>query len=321
MKSNGKNTYDENRRKSIDGLLNSHDREVPFFAEGDICEEIYVPIQDGEIKVFHYKPKKNEGKRPIIFGPGWGSSQWAWKDFTIPFYEKQEYYYLETREKNTSKIKRSRKVKFHAEQSAKDIAEAIKFLGLDNKDFVLMGTSYTGGAILNGLAKKYFKVPTAVVFQPLKTFKKQRKITIIFFPFPPFMLNLFKHLFVNIALLGMKNKEQKNRIKNYIVEGDAWKWRRGGIDMFNYDLEKLLPQIEDEVFLFHGPKDRYHPDYIFEEMTKAMPKGRYFHMQCANDKRQLLAGVIGFEFTKISKEDGIPNSLKPFEIKLEKENH
>jgi len=312
-------TFNEEKQKLIDNLITKYSRDVPYFAEKDICEEINVPIEDGELKVFHYIPKNNKGKRPILFAPGFGSSTWAWKDFVIPFYEKNEFYYLETREKNSSKIRRSRKSKFTNEQTAKDFGATIKYLGLDKKDFVLMGTSYSGGAILNGIAKKIFSAPTAIAFQPLKTYKKQRKITIIFFPFPPFALNLFKHIFVWLVFLGMKNKEQKKRIKKYIVEGDAWKWRRGGIDNFNYDLEDALPLIEDEVFIFHGPKDRYHPDIVFEEMTKATQKGRYFHLNCANDKRQILAGIIGYEFTNVKKEEGVPESFKPFEVEIIRE--
>jgi len=42
----------------------------PFWEE----EKIMVPVDDGAIRVIHIKPENSEGKRPIVFIPGWGTS-------------------------------------------------------------------------------------------------------------------------------------------------------------------------------------------------------------------------------------------------------
>ena len=40
-----------------------------LFTEEGICEEFYVPVKDGELRVFHHKSEKIEVKRPILFLP------------------------------------------------------------------------------------------------------------------------------------------------------------------------------------------------------------------------------------------------------------
>ncbi len=309
----------EEQLKKIDELIKVNDSEVPDFYEEGICNSFYIPVEDDEIQVFHHKPKNPITKRPILFVPGFNSTLWSWKDFTVPLFEKCEYYFLETREKTSSKIKKRFKADLTIKRTAKDIGLAIRYLGLDKQDFVLFGSSYCGGIVLQGLLDKTLNAPTIVVFDPFIewAFYKNwiRAITVV----PSFVIGILRMVLANIILAGMKNQTQRERVIDFVKGSTPWKWRKSSLQNFKFNIKSELPKIEEEIFLFHGPFDRHHPDEIFEEITKDIPKGRYIYMPTEEEKREMLNGVIGLEFAKVTKKEKLPKSLAQFEINLKRE--
>ncbi|MHA1220543.1 MAG: alpha/beta fold hydrolase, partial [Candidatus Heimdallarchaeota archaeon] len=162
---------------NINELVEEHYRDVPLFYEDGICEVLFVPVEGAELRVLHHKPKNPVTQRPVLFASGFGTSPWSWRHFNTPMYEKGEYYFLETREKSTSKIlTKRRKTNLTIDQHAKDLAIVIEHLGLTKRDFILFGTSFTGGVMITGLANDYFTAPTIVVHDPLVDWKVQKRL-------------------------------------------------------------------------------------------------------------------------------------------------
>ena len=170
----------EEQTDKMSKLIKENNRDVPLFYDEGVCEVKYVPVDGAELRVFHHKPKNPITKRPILFISGFGTSPWSWRHFNTPMYEKGEYYFLETREKTSSKVFTGRlRTNMTIDQNAKDLAEAIKYLELDNTDFVLYGTSYCGAIALTGLANEYLSAPTVAVHDPLSDWKVQRRMTLM----------------------------------------------------------------------------------------------------------------------------------------------
>jgi len=303
--------------KSISSLIEENNREVPLFYEGDVCEIIYVPVDGAELRVFHHKPKNPLTQRPILFVSGFGTSPWSWRHFNTVMYEKGEYYFLETREKSSSKfLTKRRKTKMSIDQNAKDLAQVIKYLGLDKSDFLLFGTSYCGAIILVGLANKYFTAPIIAIHDPLESWKVQRRMLLFFFYIPPFVLSFLKMPFARLILLGLKNKAAKKRYLDFVRNATVWKWIRSGWHNFSFKIDKYLPLINEEVLVLHGTKDRYHNDEVFENIARNLPKGRYFYMDSPNEFRELIVGIFALELAKKSQKEDISDSFKVFEYKL-----
>ena len=304
---------------AADNFIKKAHQEVPYFYDEGECEVFYVPVKDGEIRIFHHKPKKSQTKRPIVFFPGFGTTPWTWRDFCVPLHQIGEYYFLETREKKSSRIKRGRKTKMSIDQMAKDVGEAIKYLGLDKKDYILMSASFASGIMLHGLMKKYYDPPTSIVLDPFPKFVHNRIMVGLFFGLtPPFIVDIIKIILMKIFTANMKNESQKERIKHLVNGAVGWKWRKGLIHNLKFDMYPHFHKIENEVFQFHGPKDKYHPREIYLKIANMIPKSRFFFIETEDDKRELLAGAIGKEFTKVTNEDGVPKFFEQFEIELEK---
>jgi len=303
--------------QKISSLIEGNNREVPLFYEGDVCEIIYVPVNGAELRVFHHKPKNSITQRPILFVSGFGTSPWSWRHFNTVMYEKGEYYFLETREKSSSKIlTKRRKTKMSIDQNAKDLAQVINYLGLDKKDFLLFGTSYCGGIVLVGLANNYFTAPTIVIHDPIETWKVQRRMLLPFFYIPPFILSFLKMPFARLFLLGLKNKAAKKRYLDFVRNATVWKWVRSGWHNFCFKIAKYLPLISEEIFILHGTKDRYHKDEVFMNIAKNLPRGRYFYMDSPNEFRELIVGIFALELAKKSQNEDISDSFKEFEYNL-----
>ncbi|NHJ39211.1 MAG: alpha/beta hydrolase, partial [Asgard group archaeon] len=183
----------EKQKQEIDFLLNSGRRDVPpFYNEGE-CEIIYYSVSDGQLKIFHHKPQKKETKRPIVFLPGYISAPPSWVDFPRTHHGISEYYYLESREKASSKLKRHRKLKFTIEESARDLQKAIKHLGLENSDYVLFATSYGGAIVLQAIYENLINPTTVIIFDPAVKWVYSNAFTnFINFITPPFILGALR---------------------------------------------------------------------------------------------------------------------------------
>ena len=95
-----------------------------------------------------------------------------------------------------------------------------------------------------------------------------------------------------------------------------WKWRKFSLQNVNFDLTDEMTKISKEVFVFHGPPDKFHPDEAFKNAAKIMPKGRYFYMKTSEENRELLVGVIATLFSSINKQDDVPDDLMLYEVNL-----
>ncbi|NHJ47402.1 MAG: alpha/beta hydrolase [Asgard group archaeon] len=304
------------QRQEIDRLLESGRRDVPpFYNEGE-CDTYYYPVADGELRVLHHNPKEKETKRPILFLPGYISAPPSWTDFPRSHHNIGEYYYLESREKASSKLKRHRKLKLTIEESAKDLQKAIKFLDLEGKDYILFATSYGGSIVLQAISENLINPSNVILFDPaVRWAYTSAFINFINFITPPFILGILRLIIARLFLLRMKNKEQKKRYMIKVRGVQAWKFRKCSFQNRKFDLRDKLPLIKNDVFIFHGPLDKYHPRIEFYSYAKAMPKGRFFFMETEKADRELLAGVIATEFAKMAKEEVVPKSLLQFEIK------
>lgn len=311
--------HTQKQKKNIQSLLDKGRRDVPTFLDEGSSEILYVPIDDGELRVFHHKPEKQTTKRPIVFIPGYVAAPSTWTDFHIPHQGFGEYYYLETREKRSSKIKKTRNTTMTITQTAYDVGVALEDLGLTKKDYVLASSSYGGGVILDGLINQYFDPPTAFVHDPIVKWVWEKSINnILLRIIPVSLLNALRIPIAYIFTAGMKNKDNRRRMIEFARGLEPWKFKRCTLENNKFNIFEDLKKIKNEVFINTGPLDRYHPRLEYYKYAKEIPKGRFLFMNTANEDRQLLAGVIGTEFAKVTKEDGLPETLKQFEIKIKR---
>jgi pimeloyl-ACP methyl ester carboxylesterase len=312
-------TLTEAQKQGIKELLDKGRRDTPLFCEDGVNDEIFIPVTDGEVRVLHHKPEKQTTKRPILFLPGFVAAPWTWNDFHRAHHGFAEYFYFETREKRSSRMKRHRKISLSIEQSAIDLAEVIEQLGLNKKDYVLASASYGGGVVFQALVDKLIAPPTVCSFDPIAEWVYGTPLWNVFIRITPgFILGPFRTFFSKIFLRTMENQSQKDRMLAFVQGGEPWKFKISHRQNGKWDIIDRLCEIKKEVYIAHGPLDKYHPRMAYYNYAKSIPKGRFVFMNTADEDRELLAGVIATEFAKITRSEGLPKILEQFEIKVER---
>jgi len=297
-------------------MLDATERKVPNFWEANTTEILYVPVDNGEIRVYHFKPDNPISKRPLVFVPGWGGTEIGYVDFYEVIHDRVECFYIETREKKSSKLDR-KEAKMGMSQKAKDVQDAINYLELDNDDFVLFGTCWGGAILLHGLIDGTIDAPTIITHDPMHTLWFPKWFLKYVTPILPlFVIRMMKPVLKKLKMKGMKEKVQRKRAENFIANAEPWKWRRAAESVKDFELYGNISGITKEVFVVNGTQDKVHDQISYLKMATEMPFSRFIYMKTDESRRERLMGLVTLEFSKITKDDGIPPSLIDFEKEI-----
>ncbi|MBY8999375.1 MAG: alpha/beta hydrolase [Candidatus Heimdallarchaeota archaeon] len=302
--------------KKVHEMLTATERKAPNFWEIDTTESLYVPVDDGEIRVYHFKPNNPISKRPLVFIPGWGGTEIGFMDFYEVIHDKIECYYIETREKRSSRLDRKR-AKMDMSQKAKDIQNVINHLELSKRDFVLYGTCWGGAIILQGLIDGTIEAPTIITNDPMHTLWFPKWFLRFVSPILPiFVVELIRSIIKRVQLRGMKEEVQRSRAETFADNAEIWKWKRAADSVKDFELFGKVSTITKEVFVTNGTKDKIHNQTDYPQIAAELPNGRFIYLKTDESRRERLMGLVTLEFSKITKKDGIPTSLRDFEKKI-----
>ncbi len=289
--------------------------QVSFF-DREYTTERYIPVDGGEIRCFHHTPSGPEGVRPVLFVSGWGTIPEGFSDFFNAVAGRIECFYLETREKNSSRIQRAG-ADFSMDQQARDIQTAAQHLGLSDRDFVLIGTCWGSTMIAHGLARGIIDAPTLVLFDPMYALWFPKWILNIIAPVTPnWFWTAVKPIGKRIATWGMKEKTQRKRLESFIDNATVWKWKRTALQARDENLYDLVGSIQQEVFIINGIQDHIHDNAHYPRLAHLMPKGRFFYMKADESQREFLMGMASLKLAKIRAEEDPPAVFREFEKKI-----
>ncbi|MFW6360611.1 MAG: alpha/beta fold hydrolase [Spirochaetota bacterium] len=297
-------------------------------------EERYVPVKDGSIRVLHYVPgecahpssprgtpasRRQEhriGRRPIIFLPGWGTIPAGFTEFLNVVSGQAECYYVETREKNSSRLDRSR-ARMDMDQLAEDVQAVMNIAGPNS---VLMGTCWGSTIIAHGLARGIITAETVVLFDPMHTLWFPKWLLNWVVPVVPLYLwKLVKPIGKRIALWGMKEPVQRARAELFIDNADLRKWKSTALQVQDVNLYEEMPKIRQEVLVMNGVKDKIHDRRHYPELAAMAPQGRFFYLPVDEALRERLLGIVAVLCAVEGCQDnrsGLPQALLQFERNL-----
>ncbi|MCG3219511.1 MAG: hypothetical protein KAR35_10910, partial [Candidatus Heimdallarchaeota archaeon] len=94
-------------------------------------------------------------------------------------------------------------------------------------------------------------------------------------------------------------------------------WKRAGIAAIkDYELFGKLDKVEQEVFVINCCKDMIHDQLTFPQVAAEMPLGRFIFMNTKESNRERLMGRVCLEFSHVTQDDSLPESLLMFDKKL-----
>ena len=308
--------FDHKQMSALNNLL-SIEKSVKEDELRSYFEEIYIPVRDGEIMLLHHQPGNPVTKKKILFVAGWGSTLESFLDLYQSIINKVEIYHILTREKNSSRIDIS-KTNMSVNQNARDIAAVIEFLGLkSSKDYIVGGACWGSSIILQGLIDHILPETVYVLFDPMHSLWFPKWLLRWIIPMLPIWhANRIKPIGKMIALFGMNEPVQKKRTGDFIDKSDLRKWKPAAIQANDFELIGNLSDIEYEVFIANGSRDKIHDQRYYPIIAKDISKGRFLFMKTDESRRELLIGCTLFEFAVNNSTDTLPESLKLFETTL-----
>jgi pimeloyl-ACP methyl ester carboxylesterase len=304
----------EEQRAAVRRIIADANRGAPPFWSSGVCAELYVPVEEAEIRVYHHTPRRPTARRPIVLIPGWGTIPESFQDFFEVIHEQAEWYCIETREKASSRLF-SRRASMSVAQNARDIQAALDHLGLPERgDFVLVGACWGSASILEGLVTGLLEAPTILAADPMHTLWFPKWALRYVAPWlPNFIARLLKPALREFMVGDMKEPAQKRRAYALIAAADPWKWQRGAAAAARFELYGRLGAVRQEVFVFNGTADKVHDPMHYPGIAREIPRGRFIYMKTEEDKRERLMGIAALEFARVGKDDGVPPVLAPFE--------
>ncbi|MFP4638304.1 MAG: alpha/beta fold hydrolase [Spirochaetaceae bacterium] len=291
----------------------------------EAAETIMAPVDGATLRVLRSRPgahgmaPASGSTRPVVFVPGWGAVPGEFEDLYEYLHGEVELYYIETREKPSS-VPAGRRPDMSVEQSARDIAAAIRYLGLDVTDYVLLGSCWGASIILEALHQGCVAAPTVLAVDPMQRLWFPRPLLRFFFFWTPdFLVRLLKPLIVWLRLRGMEEPRQRERAEQFIREADIGKWRRAAVAARNFQLAGRLESIEQEVFVLTCSGDYIHDQRYYPVLTRRLPRGRFLSLQVDEAHRERMIGLAVREFARTPPEQGVPESFREY-LKLAGDN-
>jgi len=254
--------------------------------------------------------------RPIVFLPGWGTIPEGFAEFLQVIRGQAECYYVETREKNSSSLDRSR-ARMDMDQLAKDVQAVLDIAGPHS---VLMGTCWGSTIIAHGLARQIITAETVVLFDPMHALWFPKWLLNWVVPVVPLWLwAIIKPIGKRIALWGMKEPVQRARAELFIDNADLWKWKQTALQVQAVDLYQEMPKIRQEVLVMNGVRDKIHDRSHYPRLAALARKGRFFYLPVDEALREKLMGLVAVLFSSEEsshRSNGLPKVLRQFERDL-----
>jgi pimeloyl-ACP methyl ester carboxylesterase len=302
---------------SAEELLAAANRTAPLFWLPGVGEQVRVPVDGAELRVLHFPSRDADARRPVVMIPGFGATPDGFQDFYAVLAGRAELYYLETREKPSSRIM-DRRMKMSVSRSATDVQQALSFLGLaGGRDFVLVAACWGSAIVLQGLIEGSLAAPTVLAADPMHTLWFPKWVLRWVSPLLPAPALLALRPMIARALLGdMQEQTQRRRAYTFAYSADPWKWKKSAEAAWDFDLYGRLSRIEQEVFVLNGTRDKIHDPRHYPRIAREMPRGRFIYLPAEEHDRERLFGVAALEFARVSAAEGLPRSLVPFEKKV-----
>ena len=304
---------DEAHLRRVGELLGADGRRAPEFWKPEVSRELYVPVPGAELRVYHSRPASPVARRPIVLVPGWGTIPQGFQGFYETLHGQAELYYLETREKISSRL--GRRPDMSVLRSGRDIQTALAALGLAGKrDFVLVGACWGASMILEGLLAGELDAPTIILADPMHTLWFPKWVLRWISPLlPAAMVRLLRPVLRQAMLGDMKESAQKQRTFAFVNSADIWKWKKSAEAARDFELFGRLQSLSRELFVLNGTADKVHDQSHYPRIARELPRGRFLFVPVDERYRERMFAAVALEFARQSAADGLPASLAGFE--------
>ena len=245
-------------------------------------KEEMIPVADNvSLRVISFTPAEDRKNPPVIFVAGWITLISAWKHVLMEMTKDFPVYYIETREKISSRVEG--KVEYGVENIGKDIVTLISHFDLKDKRYILFGSSLGASAILNCCRFLDRDPLCLVLIGPNAVFRVPRFGKVIIRFFPPRLFLIIKPIvkwYLKTFRLDIKSDyEQYEKYCTNIDAADPWKLKKAIMKLWNWEGWDLLPAIEYPTLIAGASKDSLHEPENLKKMVSMLKNATYVDLE------------------------------------------
>jgi pimeloyl-ACP methyl ester carboxylesterase len=252
-----------------------------FCAPGASWFDRMVPLPTGvSLRIVSFTPPSKSQPLPLVMIPGLVSVMPTFQRLLVEFTRDFDVHYIETREKASSTA--GKNADFRVETIGRDIIEAISHLGLEDRKYILLGTSLSATAMVDRYPD-FRRVPFCMVLlEPNAVFD-----------YPPWSLPLIRRA---AGVYGLIRPVVKWYLRNFRVNtdedaemyqincraldrADPYKLRDAVLAISAYKIWDRLESVRTPTLIVSASKDTFHRHGDIQRMISMIKPGTHCDLE------------------------------------------
>ncbi|UCH94790.1 MAG: alpha/beta hydrolase [Candidatus Aminicenantes bacterium] len=253
-----------------------------YCSPGSTFKEEMVPVSPNvSLRVITFSPSQPRENPALVFVPGWVSLMAGWREVLLEMTRDFHVYYIETREKITSKVRG--KVDYSLESIGKEISALVSHFSLESRGYILFGSSLGATAILESSRFLETDPLCLVLIAPNAVFRIPKfYLFIIRILSPRFYLVLkpvVKWYLKTFRLDTDTDYAQYEKYCHALDAADPWKLKKAAIAFSRYEVWNLLADIDYPTLIIGASGDTLHEPENLKKMASIMRHAAYLDLE------------------------------------------
>ncbi len=253
-----------------------------YASNNTIIQESYLQVQpEVQVRVIHFRLSKETNNPTVVFVAGWVTQIIAWKEVLQEMTKDFSVIYLETREKISSRIQGQ--VKFDVESIGKDIMEVVDHFNLQEKSYLLFGSSLGATAIVDAVRWLKQQPLCLVLVGPNAHFRVPRLGLWIIRAFYPGFYLIIKPVvkwYLRTFRLDVEHDyAQYQKYCRALDAADPWKLKPAVLALSTYEIWPYLPYVQCPTLIIGAEKDKLHEPDNLRKIVHSLPNCYYIDLE------------------------------------------
>lgn len=224
------------------------------------------------LRVMTFTPPQASSHPAIVFVAGWISLMRGWKDVLREMTKDFAVYYVETREKISSRIEGEER--FGVEEIAGDLVLLVEQMGLGR--YVLFGSSLGATAIIDCYRQLKKKPVGLVLVAPNAVFRVPRSwkviVTLFYTPLYALIRPSVKWYLRTFRLNVKADAAQYEKYCEALDAADPGKLKKAVMSVWSYEVWDRLASIDCPVLIVNASHDKLHEPENLRRIAAEIPK-------------------------------------------------
>ena len=224
------------------------------------------------VRVIRFEPAAEKGFLPLVLIVGLSTILESFKDILTDLTRDFTVYYVETREKSTSRV--SGKVTYGIEALGEDVRAVIQQLSLPEDGYVLMGYSLGATAVLDTYTRLPARPACLLLMEPTPAFHYPRwglwVIRHFAVPLYPVMRPMANWYIRHFRINTKEDMELALISQRALANADPFKLKSCVLDIAPYTVWHRLDTVDAPALIIATSKDRFHVHDEIQRLSRSL---------------------------------------------------